>query len=54
MEVAVTRIYRAVLSGEKVAVYGDFDADGILLPLSWFRDYEPLMSKPFRISPPHQ
>jgi single-stranded-DNA-specific exonuclease len=29
MEVAVTRIYRAVLSGEKVAVYGDFDADGI-------------------------
>ena len=29
MEVAVTRIYRAVLSGEKIAVYGDFDADGI-------------------------
>ena len=29
MEMAVTRIYRAVLSGEKIAVYGDFDADGI-------------------------
>ena len=29
MEIAVTRIYRAVLSGEKIAVYGDFDADGI-------------------------
>jgi single-stranded-DNA-specific exonuclease len=29
MEMAVTRIYRAVLSGEKVAIYGDFDADGI-------------------------
>ncbi len=29
MELAVTRIYRAVLSGEKLAVYGDFDADGI-------------------------
>ena len=26
---AVTRIYRALLSGEKIAVYGDFDADGI-------------------------
>ena len=29
MEMAVTRIYRAVLGGEKIAVYGDFDADGI-------------------------
>lgn len=26
---AVTRIYRALLSGEKIAIYGDFDADGI-------------------------
>lgn len=26
---AVARIYRALLSGEKMAVYGDFDADGI-------------------------
>jgi single-stranded-DNA-specific exonuclease len=29
MEIAVTRIYRAILGGEKIAVYGDFDADGI-------------------------
>ena len=29
MHQAVTRIYRALLSGEKIAVYGDFDADGI-------------------------
>ena len=29
MELAVTRIYRAILGGEKIAVYGDFDADGI-------------------------
>jgi single-stranded-DNA-specific exonuclease len=26
---AVARIYRALLSGESIAVYGDFDADGI-------------------------
>lgn len=26
---AVPRIYRALLSGEKIAVYGDFDVDGI-------------------------
>ena len=26
---AVARIYRALLSGEKMAVYGDYDADGI-------------------------
>jgi single-stranded-DNA-specific exonuclease len=26
---AISRIYRALLCGEKVAVYGDFDADGI-------------------------
>ena len=26
---AVSRIYRALLSGEKIAIYGDFDADGI-------------------------
>ena len=29
MEIAVTRIYRAMLAGEKIAIYGDFDADGI-------------------------
>jgi single-stranded-DNA-specific exonuclease len=29
MQTAVARIYRALLSGEKVAIYGDFDADGI-------------------------
>lgn len=29
MPQAVGRIYRALLSGEKIAVYGDFDADGI-------------------------
>ena len=29
MHQAVARIYRAMLSGEKIAVYGDFDADGI-------------------------
>ena len=29
MHQAVARLYRALLSGEKVAVYGDFDADGI-------------------------
>jgi single-stranded-DNA-specific exonuclease len=26
---AMTRIYRAILSGEHIAVYGDFDSDGI-------------------------
>jgi single-stranded-DNA-specific exonuclease len=26
---AVSRIYRALLSGENIAIYGDFDADGI-------------------------
>jgi single-stranded-DNA-specific exonuclease len=26
---AVSRVYRALLSGENIAVYGDFDADGI-------------------------
>jgi len=26
---AVARIYRALLSGEKIAIYGDFDVDGI-------------------------
>ena len=26
---ATTRIYRALLSGEKIAIYGDFDVDGI-------------------------
>lgn len=26
---AVNRLYRALLSGEKIAIYGDFDADGI-------------------------
>jgi single-stranded-DNA-specific exonuclease len=29
MHQAVSRIYRALLSGESIAVYGDFDADGI-------------------------
>ena len=29
MEAAVSRLYRALLSGEKIAVYGDFDVDGI-------------------------
>jgi single-stranded-DNA-specific exonuclease len=29
MHQAVSRIYRALLSGEKIAIYGDFDADGI-------------------------
>jgi len=29
MDAAVNRIYRALLGAEKVAIYGDFDADGI-------------------------
>ncbi len=29
MHQAVARIYRALLSGEKIAVYGDYDADGV-------------------------
>lgn len=29
MSLAVGRVYRALLSGENIAVYGDFDADGI-------------------------
>ena len=29
MQAAVARVYRALLSGETVGVYGDFDADGI-------------------------
>ncbi|MFC1861373.1 single-stranded-DNA-specific exonuclease RecJ [Chloroflexota bacterium] len=29
MHQAVTRIYRALLSGETIAIYGDFDVDGI-------------------------
>ena len=29
MNLAVARIYRALLSGENIAIYGDFDADGI-------------------------
>jgi len=29
MHKAVARIYRALLSGETIAIYGDFDADGI-------------------------
>ncbi|MBN1375406.1 MAG: single-stranded-DNA-specific exonuclease RecJ [Dehalococcoidia bacterium] len=29
MHHAVNRVYKALLSGEKIAVYGDFDADGI-------------------------
>ena len=29
MHQAVARIYRALLSGENIAIYGDFDTDGI-------------------------
>ena len=29
MDTAVIRIYRALLAGEKIAVYGDYDVDGI-------------------------
>ena len=29
IHLAVARIYRALLSGENIAIYGDFDADGI-------------------------
>jgi len=29
MDKAVARIYRALLSGEAIAIYGDFDADGV-------------------------
>ncbi|HEX7475117.1 MAG TPA: single-stranded-DNA-specific exonuclease RecJ, partial [Dehalococcoidales bacterium] len=29
MQTAISRIYRALLSGEKIAVYGDFDVDGV-------------------------
>jgi len=29
MHQAVARVYRALLSGENIAVYGDFDVDGI-------------------------
>ncbi len=29
MEAAVIRVYRALLAGEKIAVYGDYDVDGI-------------------------
>ncbi|GAI52623.1 unnamed protein product, partial [marine sediment metagenome] len=29
MHRAVARIYRALLSGENIAIYGDFDVDGI-------------------------
>ncbi len=29
MHPAVSRVYKALISGEKIAVYGDFDADGI-------------------------
>jgi single-stranded-DNA-specific exonuclease len=29
MEKTITRLYRALLSGEKIAVYGDFDVDGV-------------------------
>ena len=30
MHQAVNRIYRALFSGEKIVIYGDFDADGIV------------------------
>ncbi|GAI48746.1 unnamed protein product, partial [marine sediment metagenome] len=26
---AVSRIYKALLAGERIAIYGDFDVDGI-------------------------
>jgi len=29
MEKAVARVYRALLGGESIAIYGDFDADGV-------------------------
>jgi len=29
MDKAIARVYRALLSGETIAIYGDFDADGI-------------------------
>jgi len=29
MQLAVSRVYQALLSGERIGVYGDFDADGI-------------------------
>ena len=29
MHRAVARIYQALLSGENIAIYGDFDADGV-------------------------
>lgn len=29
MDKAIDRVYRALLSGESIAIYGDFDADGI-------------------------
>lgn len=29
MHLAVNRVFKALLSGEKIAIYGDFDADGI-------------------------
>ncbi|MGA9048842.1 MAG: single-stranded-DNA-specific exonuclease RecJ [Dehalococcoidia bacterium] len=29
MHPAVSRVYKALISGEKIAIYGDFDADGI-------------------------
>ncbi|MBI4267103.1 MAG: single-stranded-DNA-specific exonuclease RecJ [Chloroflexi bacterium] len=29
MSEAVARVYQALLSGEKIAIYGDFDADGV-------------------------
>lgn len=29
MHLAVNRVYKALLSGEKIAIYGDFDVDGI-------------------------
>ncbi|MBI4236741.1 MAG: single-stranded-DNA-specific exonuclease RecJ, partial [Chloroflexi bacterium] len=29
MDRAIARLYRALLSGERIAIYGDFDADGV-------------------------
>jgi len=42
IEPAVARLYQALLSGEKVAVYGDFDVDGITATALLVRGLESL------------
>jgi single-stranded-DNA-specific exonuclease len=42
MKTAVARIMRAVVSGEKITIYGDYDVDGvtsIVVLYTFFRDY---------------